>query len=176
MKHPPKIVLVVEEGDEFRSRDDILLHDLRQIRMLLEAILKALTPPVPASLILVAGPVTEQSNLPTIPVESHPMQITDSQKFSYGLVEADKKGQSTGQPVKFDAAPTWASSNPNVATVTLNADGASGDVVAGVPGTTTISVTGTLNGQAVSGSDDLTVTPGAPVQIALQAGPVSEQS
>jgi hypothetical protein len=102
-----------------------------------------------------------------------PVSITDAQSFTYGLQGLDKKGQPIPGAVKFDAPPTWASDNPTAATVALNADGVSGDVVGQIPGSATISVSGLVGGVSVGGSDVVTVGVSAETTVALKAGTIA---
>lgn len=101
--------------------------------------------------------------------------LTATQKFTYTISIEDR----LGKPAAVDGVPQWASSNPNVATVNPSADGLSCEVVAGVPGVTTISVTadadlgaGVVN---LAGTEDVTVTPAAAATIELVGSDPEEQ-
>jgi len=103
------------------------------------------------------------------------MILTALQKTEATLVITDAKGN----PAQIDGTPEWASSDPNVASVTASADGMSATVVAGATGTTQISVTvDALIGEgveAVVGLGDIEVIAGQASVVALQFAPPSAQ-
>jgi hypothetical protein len=105
-----------------------------------------------------------------------PKTLKDSEQFTYSLSEADAKGAAIDNgDITFDEPPVWTSSNPAVAPLTVAPDGKTAQVVAGVPGVATVSVSAAIGGQAFAGQDDVTVTVGAAAKIALVAGDTSSQ-
>jgi hypothetical protein len=101
--------------------------------------------------------------------------ITDNEQFTWTIQDIDKKGQPIPGAPTFDAPPTVTIDNPLVADLVIGADGASITVVAKIPGTATVSVTASVGGSPLSGTDTLTVTNSAPAGLNLTAGEVSEQ-
>lgn len=98
------------------------------------------------------------------------LNLTDIQKCNVSITPVDAKGIQ----VPVDGVPAWASSNDAVATVAPSADGLSADIVAGVPGTVTISVTADAQiGDGVTpiaGTLDVTVGPSAAISVEIVAG------
>lgn len=89
----------------------------------------------------------------------------------------DAKGVKVPGAVAFDAAPEWVSDNANVINVVPSTDGLSANCVAGLPGSTSITVNGKVAGKAVSRTYafEVRVGPPASVDLDLSAGPVSKQ-
>jgi hypothetical protein len=101
--------------------------------------------------------------------------LTDNQKVTFALTPLDAKNQ----PAAVDGVPAWTNSNPAVGTLTPAADGLSAEFVAAIPGTTTIGVSADADlgagVTAIAGSEDIVVSPGAAITIALTAGPITDQ-
>lgn len=71
-------------------------------------------------------------------------------------------------PLPFDAPPSWSVDNSAVASVAAAADGLSANVAYVGPGTAAITVTGTINGNKVTGTDFVTDAPLPPAVGSLQ--------
>ncbi len=101
--------------------------------------------------------------------------ITATQKITASINPTDR----LGKPAKLDGIPVWASSNPNVAAAQPSADGLSCVFVAGVPGTTTISVEGDADlgdgVRAIAASGELVVVPAAAEVVEIAFGAAEEQ-
>lgn len=134
-------------------QDGLLL--LRENNRLLRALLLIF----PVKLRLRFGQPETRTNLPQgLPQGIHmATTLTDIQHVAVTL-EAD---DAAGNPVTFDfpTPPTWASSDPTVATVSPSADGSNADVATtGKLGTAQITVSGTTSdGRSVTGIGDVTV-------------------
>jgi len=130
-------------------------------------------------LVITAAPVTfdqhdPAKNNPTISVPAPggagtmAVTMTDTQQVTLSVKPEDSKGApTTGDTV------TWSEdSSGAVVTLQPSADGLSCVVVANAPGTANVTATdGTL-----TGTDTITVDPGATSQLALSEGPVTDQA
>jgi hypothetical protein len=97
------------------------------------------------------------------------LQLTDSQQVHLTLAEKDK----AGNPVSPSTVPVWLSSNTDVVTLSVAADGLSADAVTtGAIGSATISA----SSDNLTGTLDVTVVPGAAVTIELDAGTPTEKA
>lgn len=103
------------------------------------------------------------------------MILTATQQTAAAFTVQDAKGN----PARVDGVPEWASSDPNVATVTPSADGFSAVVKAVQTGETQVSVTVDADlGEGVRpliGVGDIEVVAGEATVIALQFGPAEQQ-
>lgn len=130
-------------------------------------------------LVITAAPVTFDQhdpgkNNPTISVPAPggagtmAVTLTDTQQVSLSVKPEDSKGApTTGDTVTWTADDSGA-----VVTLQPSADGLSCVVVAVAPGTANVTATdGTL-----TGTDAITVDPGATSQLVLSEGPVTDQA
>ena len=128
------------------SRCNQLDNELAAQRVIIEKILAAVVPGPTVSFgftINVDGQITEGATT---------VQIKDTQQFGFTLAPVDAKGSpSTIDPTKTTAK----TDDPSIASVTLNPDGLSGEVVAGKAGSTQLTVTVT---DANNPSDTITGT------------------
>lgn len=101
--------------------------------------------------------------------------LTDTQQADVTFAVNDVKGH----PAEFQGVPEWATSDPNVLSVTPSADGKSAKVVCGAPGTAQLSVSADADlgegVQLITGIADVQVNAGKAATIALKFGNVSEQ-
>lgn len=121
----------------------------------------------PATLTLAAGPAVDQTTgLPTTTPTGVPaMQLHDNEQVDLTVDTNDAKGFETTDSV------TWMSSDETVATVTVSADSKTGTVIAGNPGSATITVSdGTL-----SATEAIDVVPAGTATISIAEGtPVAQ--
>lgn len=99
--------------------------------------------------------------------------LTDSQQFNLSIAGlVDKKGN----PVTASVAPTWATDNSDILTLTPSADGMSCGVVAkGALGIANVNVAATTPSGDISGVATISVITGAPVGITLSGDTPVEQ-
>ena len=96
-----------------------------------------------------------------------PLVLKDNQQVTYTATPVDAKGNPTTDPNPL----AWSSSDPTVLAATPSADGLSCNFVAVKPGAAQVQVSdGTL-----SGTDDVTVTPGDVASLAISAGTPADQ-
>jgi hypothetical protein len=125
---------------------------------------------------IVAGPPDEQDGYTVAPFWRWEfMNLTDTQKATLRIEPRNAKGNLA--PV--DGVPEWASSDPNVASVTPSADGLACVVKAGQAGSAQVTVTVDADLgdgiRALSGSIDVNVSAGEAVTIAIVAGAPEDQ-
>lgn len=103
------------------------------------------------------------------------MTLRDDQQVGLTIAITDKKGN----PAQVDGAPTWASSDETVVTVTAAADGMSANVVAVAPGSARVVVTADADLGAgvtpLTGTLDFSVTAGGATAIAITPGTPVDQ-
>lgn len=101
--------------------------------------------------------------------------LSDSQQVPLAIDPRNKKGNKA--PV--DGVPQWASSDPNVISVTPSADGLSCLAKAGATGTAQVSVTADADlgsgVTALAGTVDFEVRPGPAVSLGITTGTPEEQ-
>lgn len=101
--------------------------------------------------------------------------MKDTEKVTLSLAQVDAKNQPIASPQPYDAAPTWSIDNGQVAVLAPSADGTTCDVVAGLPGSASVSVAATIGGKAFTGAYAAVVTPGDAASIAVNAtAPVAQ--
>jgi len=104
------------------------------------------------------------------------LRLTATQECVYAITIEDVKGN----PAQVDGVPAWATSNPEVLTVTASEDGMSAVVKAGKVGLSQVSVTCDADlGEGVTplvGMDDVEVVAGQAAVIKLAAGTPTEQA
>lgn len=98
------------------------------------------------------------------------LELRDDQKCPLTIKITDAKGQ----PAPTDDAPLWQSSNPAVAEVMPSDDGLSCEIIAGVPGDATVSVSADADlgdgTTTIAGSIDVHVTPGSAMAVEITPG------
>lgn len=104
------------------------------------------------------------------------LTLTDSQAAALSISPVDKKGK----PAPLDGVPTWASSDETVVTVVADSTGLNATLSAVAPGSARVVVTGDADlspdvTSPITGTLDVTVTPGAAVNIDITAGTPTEQ-
>lgn len=107
--------------------------------------------------------------------ESFQMNLKDNEKVTLSITPVNAKGN----PAPLDGVPVWTTENPSVVAITPSADGLSCECVAGVSGSSVVTVSGDADmGEGVTkvaGSITFDVTPGAAVSIVIVPGTVSNQ-
>lgn len=101
--------------------------------------------------------------------------LKDTQQCSLAIAPINAKGR----PAPVDGVPQWATSDPNVATITPSANGMSAVVKANFAGTAQVSVTcdadlGTGK-RNITGTLDVRVDAGEAVSVAITPGTPAEQ-
>ncbi len=115
--------------------------------------------------------------LTTITGDLKTMILTDTQEIDLAIKPVDRKGN----PAQVDGVPVWASSDPNIASITSAADGLSCVVKAAANlGSVQISVTADADlGEGVApiaGTLDIDVVAGQAVSLGIIAGTPREQA
>jgi hypothetical protein len=125
-----------------------------------------------ASLHFTFGPVlrqgTGQPTGTTIPEGAHLMQLHDDEQVTLTVQAKDAKG--------FDVADTgltWTVDNDTVASIEVSDDGESCTILAGVPGSTVVTVT---DGAAITATKAVDVVPGGVATITIAEGEVTKQA
>ncbi|WP_147269057.1 hypothetical protein [Sphaerisporangium album] len=119
---------------------------------------------------LIPGPIRSQSTgAPTgtpIP-EGETVQLHDDEEITYTVDTEDAKGFDTPETI------TWSVDNPEVATLRVAEDTRSADVIAGVPGSAT--VTASIPALDLSVTEAIDVVPGGTATIKMVPGEVRKQ-
>lgn len=123
------------------------------------------------SLRITPGPVTSQTTgLPTgTTSEGNTMQLHDDEQVTYSLDTEDAKGYDTP-----DGA-TWETSDDTIASLAVSDDGRSCTVIAGVPGSATLTATIPGTDPALFATEAIDVIPGGVAVVKLTAGDVTKQ-
>ena len=122
-----------------------------------------------ASVSLIRGQVVSQTTgQPTgTSNEGDPMQLHDDEKTSLTVDTKDARGFETADTV------TWSIDDGSVASLTVSDDGRSCTVVAGSPGSATITVTDSDAG--LTATEAIDVVPGGTAMISIVEGAVEKQ-
>lgn len=83
------------------------------------------------------------------------------------ILEADQFGDVEATQVPPDAPPVYTVDNPALADIALASDGISGIITPKGAGVLNVSVSASFGGQALNGTGQLTLVPGAVAQITL---------
>lgn len=119
---------------------------------------------------LTPGPIRDQTTgapTGTPTPEGASMQLHDNEKVTYTADTEDAKGIDTAEQVE------WTIDNGDVASLNVSGDTRTCEVVAGVPGSATL--TATIPALGLSATEAIDVVPGGTATIRLEAGEVSEQ-
>jgi hypothetical protein len=120
---------------------------------------------------LIAGPIRSQATGQFIrtPTPGDTMQLHDDEQVTYSLDTEDAKGYDTP-----DGA-TWETSDDAVASLAVSEDGRSCTVIAGVPGSATLTATIPGTDPALFATEAIDVIPGGVAVVKLTAGDVTKQ-
>lgn len=166
-----RLARVEEQNRQLLTGSARIEEALQSANARLEQILEQIIPGPAQSIIF-----TIEQGGRIITGENHvDFSITDNQTQQ---VQVTPGNDSKGNPGTFTGTPTWASSDPTIATVTPAADGLTAAVAAVGPlGTVTVTVTATAGSGTVSGTATVTVTgaPAASLEI-TPVGPPTEQT
>ncbi len=150
------------------DRAETIAQAEREIRETAETFLAWLQGTV--RLRLTPGPIRDQTTgapTGTRTPEGASMQLHDNEKVTYTADTEDAKGIDTAETVE------WSIDNGDVASLNVSEDTRTCEVVAGVPGSATL--TANIPALGLSATEAIDVVPGGTATIRLEAGEVSEQ-
>lgn len=175
--------IIFNMGGADMDRDE--RRELRKLREAVEAhgcllreIIKILVREEGLQIAFHVGVPTEQADIEETKMANAQIKMTDTQQVVLGpITYTDKRGNPTPAPAGAQP-PQWSVDNPAFLTITPTPDGMSATLAAVGPlgtGTVSVKVNDASGAALASGAGDVTVTGGAPTQVAIPVGAPSEQ-